>query len=253
MPGKNMKAFVHGNPETADIWKPLVAELKLHGVDDVALLTPPGFGARPPKGWEATPAAYVEWLAGQLEELGGNVDLVGHDWGAGHTFGLAATRPDLLRSYAADCGGLLHPDYVWHDAAQGWQTPDLGEQMMDGMLDAGADGLTAAYQGFGLSEDIARPMAEAFNGDMAHCILTLYRAAKQPHLKLLGDRLAGADKRPALLIVPTEDPYVPAELAMPVAERLGARTLQLEGLGHWWMVESPERAARGLLDFWTVA
>lgn len=248
-----VKAFIHGNPEVSDIWRPLVAELALHGVDDVVLLTPPGFGARSPKGFKATPEAYVEWLAGELEELGGNVDLVGHDWGAGHTFAIAAARPDLLRSYAADCAGLLHPEYVWHDAAQGWQTPEIGEQMMDGMLDAGPDGLTEAYRGFGLPDEIARPMAEAFNGDMAHCILSLYRAAVQPHLRHLADRLAKAEKRPSLMIVPSDDPYVAADLAPAVAERLGSKTLPLPDKGHWWMVEAPELAARGLLDFWTVA
>ena len=36
-------------------------------------------------------------------------------------------RPDLVRSWATDCAGLAHPDYVWHDMAQAWQTPEVGE------------------------------------------------------------------------------------------------------------------------------
>ena len=43
-----MKAFVHGNPETAAIWTELAAELTRRGVDDVVLLSPPGFGAPTP-------------------------------------------------------------------------------------------------------------------------------------------------------------------------------------------------------------
>ena len=34
----------------------------------------------------------------------------------------------------ADCAGLLHPDYVWHDAAQAWQTPEVGEQAIAAMF-----------------------------------------------------------------------------------------------------------------------
>ena len=117
------KVFVHGNPETSAIWKPLVAALSERGVNDVVLLSPPGFGAPVPHDWTATVSEYRNWLVGELEKIGGEIDLVGHDWGAGHVFSVLAHRPELVRSWATDCVGLLHPDYVWHDAALGWQTP----------------------------------------------------------------------------------------------------------------------------------
>jgi len=44
------KVFVHGNPETSAVWSLLVAELKSRGVDNIVLLTPPGFGAPTPAG-----------------------------------------------------------------------------------------------------------------------------------------------------------------------------------------------------------
>jgi hypothetical protein len=34
------------------------------------------------------------------------------------------------------------------------------------------------------------------------------------------------------------------------AERAGARVVALEGLGHWWMVQDPRRAADVLEEFW---
>ena len=73
--------FVHGNPETASIWDPLIAEL---GRDDVVTLSPPGFGAPVPEGFGATADEYRDWLIGELEGIGGPIDLVGHDWGGGH-------------------------------------------------------------------------------------------------------------------------------------------------------------------------
>ena len=46
------KAFVHGVPETSAIWSALVDELENRGIDDTHLLTPPGFGAPVPQGFE---------------------------------------------------------------------------------------------------------------------------------------------------------------------------------------------------------
>jgi len=82
------------------------------GVEDIILLSPPGFGAPVPPGFPCTRLAYRDWLISEIEKIGHPVDLLGHDWGAGHTYAVAAVRPDLLRSWAADCAGLVHPSYV---------------------------------------------------------------------------------------------------------------------------------------------
>ena len=66
--------FVHGNPETAAVWSPLLAELTR---GDVLTLSPPGFGAPVPDGFGATTDEYVAWLAAELESIGEPVDLVG--------------------------------------------------------------------------------------------------------------------------------------------------------------------------------
>ncbi|HEY3472530.1 MAG TPA: alpha/beta hydrolase, partial [Amycolatopsis sp.] len=70
--------FVNGNPETAAIWDPLCAELDR---TDVVRLSPPGFGAPIPDGFECTVSAYRDWLVAELTALGEPVDLVGHDVG----------------------------------------------------------------------------------------------------------------------------------------------------------------------------
>ena len=46
---------------------------------------------------------------------------------------LAATRPDLIRSWVTDIAGCADPEYVWHDMAQVWQTPGAGEEAVEGM------------------------------------------------------------------------------------------------------------------------
>src|SRR3954454_17777510 len=108
------KVFVHGNPEVDAIWSDLVTELAGRGHDCVVLLSPPGFGAPTPDGWPADIAAYRSWLIGELERLvagGATIDLRGPRRGAGHVFGACAERPDLVRSFATDSFGFIHPDY----------------------------------------------------------------------------------------------------------------------------------------------
>jgi pimeloyl-ACP methyl ester carboxylesterase len=245
------KAFVHGVPETSALWRTLVDELAARDIDDVTLLSPPGFGAPEPLGWQATRANYCAWLIGELEVLGGDVDVVGHDWGAGHVYGVLEQRPDLLRSWAADCGGLLHPNYVWHELARAWQTPEVGEQVVAGMNERNLQERSAGLIDLGLPPDIASAIAAEQNETMTRCILSLYRSAAQPALHELGQRLLGTKQRPGLVIIATEDHYTGTpEMASLVASTLGARTFTLEGLGHWWMFEGASAAADALVEHW---
>lgn len=242
------KVFVHGNPETTFVWSELRGELERRGVDDIVTLSPPGFGARVPEGFGGTRIDHRDWLIGEIEALGAPVDLVGHDWGAGHVFAVAAERPDLLRSWAADCAGLVHPDYEWHPAAKVWQTPGAGEQLVSTMIELVSSQIETS---FGVSSALASDIADHLDVVMGQAILRLYRSAVQPAMRDLGDQLAAADRRPSLLIRPTADPYVPADLTFAVAERIGARILTLDGLAHWWMFEDPGLAADGLVAFWS--
>jgi pimeloyl-ACP methyl ester carboxylesterase len=242
------KVFVHGNPETAFVWSELASALRRCGVDDLLMLSPPGFGAPVPKGFEPTRLNYRDWLIAELENLGGEIDLVGHDWGAGHVYAVAAARPDLLRSWAADCAGLLHTDYRWHRAAQVWQTPGDGEDSITAIIALNGEQLSKA---FGVPARLATEMAQGLDAEMGRCILTLYRSAVQPALRELGDQLAAAKRRPALLLHATNDPFVPAGMAFDVAKRIDAKILTLSDLGHWWMFEDADTAAKGLAAFWS--
>jgi pimeloyl-ACP methyl ester carboxylesterase len=244
--------LVHGNPETDAIWRPIVAELAARGVDDVVTLSPPGFGAPTPVGWDATVASYHRWLVGELERLGRPVHLVGHDWGAGHVYGIVAHRPDLVASWAADCGGLLHPDYVWHDAAQAWQTPDVGEAAVAGMVGASRADKLALLAGLGITGDVGEALADAMDAEMGRCILALYRSAAQPAMREMGERVEAAQHGPGLVVIAPGDHYVgTTAMAEDSARRAEARTVTLDGCGHWWMLEQPAAAADALVAFWS--
>ena len=139
--------LVHGNPETAAIWEPLVEAL---GRDDVVRLSPPGFGAPLPDGFSATYLAYRDWLEDELEGFDEPVDLVGHDWGGGHVMRIAMERPDLIRSVAMDIAGCFAPDYVWHDLAQAWRTPGAGEESVAGMTSLSVADRASMFESLGM-------------------------------------------------------------------------------------------------------
>lgn len=241
--------FVHGNPETAAIWGPLLAELQ-H--PDAVALSPPGFGAPVPDGFGATADDYAAWLASELEQLGAPIDLVGHDWGGGHVMRIGMERPDLIRSWAMDIAGCFAPDYVWHDLAQVWQTPGAGEEAVGGMASLPVADRASLFESLGMTPEIAQAVAEANDDTMGRCILSLYRSAAQPAMARLGEALGIAAARPGLVIIPTEDGYTGGEeRARWAAGKAKAKVAVLPGLGHWWMIQDPAAGAAALQRFWS--
>jgi hypothetical protein len=145
---------------------------------------------------------------------GGEIDLLGHDWGAGHVYGALSRRPDLVRTWTGDIAGVLHRNYVWHDMAQAWQTPDIGEQVVAGMASSSHDDKVALFEGLGLPTPIASALATGLDDEMGRCVLRLYRTGAQPAVGELGDRLAGMELPPGLVIDAAEDAYVASALSV---------------------------------------
>ncbi|MCV7381648.1 alpha/beta hydrolase [Mycobacterium alsense] len=240
--------LVHGNPESDAIWGPLVDALER---DDVVRLSPPGFGAPLPDDFPATYLDYRDWLEGELARIDGPIDLVGHDWGGGHVVNAVMHRPELVRSWVSDVLGLFDPDYVWHDLAQVWQTPGAGEELVDTMMGATVEDWVAQVGPLGMPADVAAAVARAHGPEMGRAILAVYRSAAQPAIAEAGRALENAAARPGLSILATEDTYVGSEeIRRRAADRAGARTEVLEGLGHWWMVQDPAGSAAVLTRFW---
>ena len=192
--------LVHGNPETAAVWGPLVDAL---AEPAVVRLSPPGFGVPLPPGWDGSsgPEGYRAWLVGELEALAGPVHLVGHDWGGAHVVNVAMTRPDLLRSWCTDGIGLFDPDHTWHALARTWQTPGDGEEAM-AALTAPTEERRAAYlTSIGVPAAIATFLAPGCADVSAAAVLDLYRAARPPVMAVLGRNLAAAARRPGLVLL----------------------------------------------------
>ncbi len=240
--------LVHGVPDTHHVWDAVRSHLSRADVITPAL---PGFGCPVPVGFDCTKEAYAAWLASELEAIvadaGGPVDLVGHDWGALLVQYVGSTRPDLVRTWAAG-NGPVDVEYVWHDAAQLFQTPEVGEQVVAAMT---AETMAPVLIEAGVPADDAVTAAGRIDDTMRSSILALYRSAVtvgnewQPAVE--------ANTRPALALWATDDPYVDARYGERLAARTGGRLVLLEGCGHWWPAQRPEEVAAILSSFWASA
>lgn len=233
--------LVHGVPDTHRLWAPLRSELRRSDVIAVPL---PGFGVPLPSGFAATKEAYVDWLIAEIERLREPVDLVGHDWGSLLVQRAVSLRPDLIRTWA--CGdGPVDVEYVWHDLAQRWQAPGVGEQIMARLTpEALENGLAAA----GVPRVAARETVRHVDATMKDCILRLYRSAVHVGREWQAD--VEKVTRPALILWGKDDPYVAPVFAERLAARVRGRLVLFEGCGHWWPVERHAEAAAELERFW---
>src|SRR2546425_3947695 len=168
--------FVHGLPETAEIWSPLGEILDR----DTVALALPGFGTSRPDGFTGTKDAYAEWLAESLRGIDPPVDVVGHDIGALLTMRIASALDVPLRSWTVDVANIFHPRFVWPERVHQLQTPGLGEEMLKTMREVGPDdprSTASRLVGGGAPRDLARAIGSAHDEVMSRSILDFYRSA----------------------------------------------------------------------------
>jgi len=233
--------FVHGVPDTSRVWHRVLSRLPRR---DVIALSLPGFGTPLPEGFQPTKEGYVGWLVSQLAQQPRPVDLVGHDWGALLVIRAVSLDPDLARSWAAGAAPL-DPEYVWHKAAQLWQTPGVGERLMESLTPQELErGLAAA----GVPDEDAAETAKNVDATMKACILTLYRSAVHVGHEWLADleRITA----PGVVFWGENDPYAASRFGARLAERARARFVPLPACSHWWQLERPAEIAAELRALW---
>ncbi|MGR6917967.1 alpha/beta fold hydrolase [[Actinomadura] parvosata] len=236
--------FVHGVPETAEVWDRLRGHLPGRSL----ALRLPGFGTPRPEGFGCTGEEYARWLAAELRALGEPVHLVGHDWGTALVLRVATGYDVPLRSWAVDAANGFHPGYAYHDLAKVWQTPGAGEVWMASVLAREPQGLARIVEPFHVPEDEARLMEERFDEEMGRAILDLYRSAVPNHRAIW--QVEGPTRAPGMVLVAERDPFTDPVASAEVAAELGARVRTLREVGHWWMAQDPRQGAEVLRRFW---
>jgi pimeloyl-ACP methyl ester carboxylesterase len=204
----------------------------------------PGFGCEVPPGFDCSKEAYCDWLLSEVDNVGGPVDLVAHDWGAILALRVASLEPKLIRTWAVG-GAPLDPDYEWHKVAKLWQTREVGEQVMEKLTpETLAPSLVAA----GVPAEDAAEAARRVDATMKRSILALYRSgvrvgAEWEHgLTRVGGR--------GLVLWGADDPYAAPVFGSRLASRTGARFVTYAECGHWWQLERPGEVAKELEALW---
>src|SRR4029453_15180748 len=217
--------LVHGVPDTWRVWRTLIGRLRR---DDVVTLSLPGFGCEVPLGFDCSKEAYCDWLLREVDDVDGPVDLVAHDWGALLALRVASLEPKLIQTWAVG-GAPLDPEYEWHKAAKLWQTPEVGEQVMEKITpEKLAPGLVAA----GVPAEDAAEAVRHVDPTMKRSILALYRSGVRVGAEGARGR---AGRGPRGLFRGGASDRSPAPWsARRRTSRTGARFVTYAECGHWW-------------------
>ena len=238
--------FLHGNPDSAEMWRGIISRLK----EGYRCLAPdlPGFGRSVVTGdfdcGLESMAAFVDELVAAIgvEEP---LNLAVHDFGGPFGLSWAIRHPQKVRRIAV-MDSLYFADYRWHFWARVWRTSMLGELSMLLMnrwifareLRRGSRRLDAEH----VRETWARVTPA-----MKRMVLQLYRATDPE--KFDGweeEMLALTAAVPTRVLWGLKDPYIPARYA----ERFGTGDVRtFPACGHWLPVEAAAEVAADLMGF----
>ena len=243
--------WLHGNPNSADMWLPIQERLSPRRSIAPDL---PGFGrskaqpgyverlSRDPLG------TMVQWLDEVLAEVHpeGQVHLVVHDFGG--PYGLAwATRnaPRIASITAIDT--IFFSQYRWHFWARIWRSRGLGELSMFGFTEP-IFRWEMRRGSPSLSDEQLRETWRFVTLRMKRMVLDLYRATDPEVFRDWEDELQNLNRSiPSLALWGADDPYIAPEWA----HLLGAREVEIwDDVGHWLPLEAPGRLAQGLEKLW---
>lgn len=238
--------FLHGAPDSADMWTDVIG--RLSGRFQCFAADLPGFGrSAAPADFDYALENQARWVDELVAGLGitAPLTLVMHDFG-GH-FGLAwaIRHPDRVRRLVISNTSFFS-DYRWHAGAQFLRLPLLGELGMrltnaaslSQMLRAGSPHLSDAY--------LQRVYAQ-FTAAVRRSMLRLYRASDPRRFQGWETELRQLTAAvPALVVWGDLDPYAPPHYA----ERFGARRVQhFPAAGHWVPVEAAAAVAEQIDAF----
>ena len=160
-----------------------------------------------------------------------------------------STRPELVRSWVTDAGAIGDPDFEWHDFAKIWQTPGEGEDFFAQQLATPVEESAVIFESL---RGTRRPGPGCWSdGPTRRWPPASSRSTgRRWTWARSGVPTSTTSAVPGLALLPSEDPFLSADGARASARRAGVDVVELDGLGHWWMLQDPARGAAVLTDFW---
>ena len=241
--------LLHGFPQTSWSWRGVWPSLAEAGFRVTA---PDLRGYSPDARPEGVEHYRMPLLVGDvlavLDHLGAaRAHLVGHDWGAGIAWQVAARHPDRVRTLTTV--SVPHPlafaEALRSDADQrarsqymkDWRSPDTERILLDGGLDGLFGGIPAV--------DAARYLAVLQSPGALTAALAYYRAASRDDLEGLGPVTA-----PTLHVWSDGDAALGPTAAHATGDHVAGpyRFEVLPGISHWVPEQAPDRLAALLLE-----
>jgi haloacetate dehalogenase len=257
--------LLHGVPETAAMWRPVIDEL----ARDRIVLAPDlkGLGESEVRGPYDIPTLVNELAALALHEVDGRIDVVGHDWGGSLAIVLARTRPELVRRLV-----VINAPYRQIDYTRAWHMPFFALPWLPEAVFA-VTGQRFVRSALAYGWKSARPIPDEVRqrytdayADPARlgAMLSYYRAATRPRLAQMARQAIPGSARarptkqpiqhrvePSLVIWGAADPVLPLPVGEAVVRDLGpaARLVVLPGVGHFSVDEAPELVTEAVATF----
>lgn len=235
--------FLHGNPDSADVWRPVIDRLK----GERRCLAPdlPGFARSAVSPQEDLSLdGSARWVNELVQAIGLTepVDLVVHDIGGPIGLAWAVKHPAKVRSLTI-INTVFHADYKWHFWGRVWRTPLLGELSMV----LASQTAMAIEMKRGSPKLTRQQIADTYalvSPTMQKTVLRFYRAADPWKLAGWDEQLQALTKTvPTQVLWGDLDCYIPKAYA----DRFNAKRVQhFPDNGHWLQLEAPDAVARAL-------
>jgi pimeloyl-ACP methyl ester carboxylesterase len=244
--------FLHGNPDSADMWDAVIAHLP----DTFRCIAPdlPGYGkSAAATGFDWSVGNRGQWVADVLDALhiAEPVLLVGHDHGGPFVASFAVQFPQRVKKLVLQ-NTLFNTQYDWHLFGKLWRTPLLGEYLAflqpywitlpiaQWYMKKGSPTLSNAY---------IAALQKTWTHRMGAAMLALYRASDAKDFAGWEEKLnALLGHTPSLVLWGELDYYLPIRFAEGWQQH-GATLIRFPDAGHWLAIEKPAAYAHHLNTF----
>jgi pimeloyl-ACP methyl ester carboxylesterase len=246
--------LLHGFPDSSRLWRhqiPVIAEAGFRAV--VPDLRGYGESDRPPAVEDYAMARSIADMLALLEALEvERAHVVGHDWGAGLAWAMAALVPERVERLVVMSVG--HPNTLrapsrtqrekaWYQLL--FQFEDVAEALIQ------RDDWKLFREMLGDAKDVERYIADLSRPGALTAALNWYRANASPAQELERVRQFPPVAAPTLGIWSTGDNFLLEEGMAASGEHVTGtwRYELIEDAGHWLQLDAPERVNELLLDF----
>jgi pimeloyl-ACP methyl ester carboxylesterase len=236
--GERAVVFVHGFLDDQYVWEQVIAELKTPGIETVQLDLA-GMGDRAGESGPFTYERFVADVTAIVDAVGKPFVIVGQSMGAPIAELVAAARPEqaigLVLLTPMPIAGIGLPDEAVEPFRSLGGNPEaqrvVRQQLSAGLSDADLDRLGEI--GARVRPEVARALVDCWNSGLA------------------GAAEKSVFRGPVMILRGSDDGLVTAELASAtVSPRFAsAKTVAIDGAGHWPHIERPSAVAAQLDEF----